>query len=456
MYRTINEGLPARFTLFLEVNLSSLKSMKFVNLFGPFKRFHVLILLFSSFVVSLEGQCMDHGIRNTAADDEDDDNSGGGDDGDVDDDDEDAHRNWQLYNFNGSCQICFLRNGRPHDAELILPCVDQNQQIVDTINISYAFQRHGTGRSSLSGEPLTYYNLSNDIECGMNTSPGTQLKTVEMNPFTDSRNAHVHGHIEIKRQRENSYRLKVSNSVQVSVVCLKEVELLSAVTSARPTPSPTTASTRVTTGSMPIGTGISTAALTNIGIVTIKTHEVGLADHTTTTTSGRSSSQGNQRTAIEQGQSYFPIWVIFVIIAIVIISICAVAGVFIRRRKRHDHQPANNVNTGRVNDESNGIKGIMKNDKDVIPNPTYGQEHFNEKEEEYHSYTDIDVKVPANSEMIYNSAYESPPASSDMLYNSAYESEEANNDMVYNSVYESKETKSDMIYNSAYESSTSN
>ncbi|KAJ8033287.1 hypothetical protein HOLleu_23474 [Holothuria leucospilota] len=187
--------------------------------------------------------------------------------------------------------------------------------------------------------------------------------------------------------------------------------------------------------------------------IDLRTNQAGVTEQANTTSS-RSSSNGS---TLEQGQSYFPIWVIFVIIAIVVISICAVAGVFIRRRtsacrdasrfagtysryphgKHHDHQPANNVNTEKVNGPTNEIKDNMKNDKDVIPNPTYGQEPVNEKEDEYNSYTEIDVKVPGNTEMIYNSAYESPPASSGMVYNSAYESEETNNDMIYNSAYES-------------------
>ncbi|KAJ8033283.1 hypothetical protein HOLleu_23469 [Holothuria leucospilota] len=125
----------------------------------------------------------------------------------------------------------------------------------------------------------------------------------------------------------------------------------------------------------------------------------------------------SMKTRGDQRQSNFPIWVIFVIIAIMIISICAVAGVFICRRKHHDHQPANNVNTGRLNGLTNGMKENMKNDKDGISIPTNGHEPVNEKEEEYHAYTEIDVKMLGNIEMNYASAYESLAASSGTVYN---------------------------------------
>lgn len=128
----------------------------------------------------------------------------------------------------------------------------------------------------------------------------------------------------------------------------------------------------------------------------------------------------------KQTQSSFPIWVIVVIILIVVIGVFAVVGVFIRQRNHQDHQPDSNVNTETTDGHSNQIKESTKHDKDVILNPTYGQDPVSEKDKEYHSYTEIDVKVPANSEMIYNSAYESQPPNSGMIYNSAYESSTSN------------------------------
>lgn len=95
-------------------------------------------------------------------------------------------------------------------------------------------------------------------------------------------------------------------------------------------------------------------------------------------------------------------------------------------RKHHHHQPDRNVNTETTDGHLNQIKESTKNANDVIQNPMYGQDSTSGKDEEYHSYTEIDAKVPTKSEMIYNSAYESQPPNSGMIYNSAYESSTSN------------------------------
>lgn len=370
-----------------------------------FERFYLALLSVSAFGLSSMSKCNDYNLKIA--------NNDG------------LREDWHFHRFADPtvCLICLRRtmdNNRDL-TELVLPCMDP--LIMPTrrqVQIEYRFRQRGTSNPMHQDNVTLSIDDEEGTNCQHDYISATNISRID-DPWDGRKLSNLEGVNTVGKHLDPmiSYRLKIQISMKNIhpgfIVCLtnvtfNEMEMLFAATPSIP-PATSDGNTK-NQGSTLIRVGSSAAVPFGTAITTMKT-------------------QG------EQGQSYFPIWVIFVIIAIVVISICAVAGVFIRRRKHHDHQLANNVNTGKVNGPTSGIKDNMKNDKDVIPNPTYGQEPVNEKEDEYHSYTEIDVKVPGNTEMIYNSAYESPPASSGMVYNSAYESEETNNDMIYNSAYES-------------------
>lgn len=85
------------------------------------------------------------------------------------------------------------------DAELILPCMDQNEQPIHKITVSYVF--HCYDEDGCNGESLS---LANGAGCENYDTSGTQLQTVEGATFrtTEDVNDRPHGKIIIIRQRE--------------------------------------------------------------------------------------------------------------------------------------------------------------------------------------------------------------------------------------------------------------
>lgn len=274
---------------------------------------------------------------------------------------------WRCFPFEGSgdCFMCFLGKDK-ETAELLLPCSDSSQSSVKRqLQISYIFRQGNSGSKDTDMSP-SFIIEEGESKCQDEYRSATPLqKDCPMQSSPKQRRRSDFQSEMVKMFDINSaisYRLKIELE-EGSTVCLTNLEF-----------------------------------------------------------SNLSTSDDKTNTEPEQTQSSFPIWVIVVIILIVVIGVFAVVGVFIRQRNHQDHQPDSNVNTETTDGHSNQIKETSKHDKDVILNPTYGQDPVSEKDEEYHSYTEIDVKVPANSEMIYNSAYESQPPNSGMTYNSAYES----------------------------------
>ncbi|KAJ8033288.1 hypothetical protein HOLleu_23476 [Holothuria leucospilota] len=177
--------------------------------------------------------------------------------------------------------------------------------------------------------------------------------------------------------------------------------------------------------------------------VTFRSKPIGAVTGTSTT-EVRTTGIDNMTTHEEKTQNSFQIWLIFFIIAIVVIGICA-GAVFIRQRKLQEYQSDSVINSRQVDRQSNQMQDNKKSHEDAISNPTNGEGFLNKKDEEYHPYDEIDVKVPRNSEMIYNSAYESAQTNIDMVYNCAYESGETNSAMVNNCAYKSEETNKGMV-----------
>ncbi|KAJ8033280.1 hypothetical protein HOLleu_23466 [Holothuria leucospilota] len=362
------------------------------------ERFYLALLFMSVFGFSATSDCDDFDLKSVRGDGE----------------------GWGCFCFQDSsdCFMCFQHPTNIDCAELVLPCFNQSQSFTETeIHISYLFRRGNSG-SEVNRVPLNVYE-EEESNCTVSYFSATLLDNEVMTPGSQLQRSNFRAGNLSKRNINptTSYRLNIVESMgsfpSMSIVCLTKVEFIGSETTVAVTTEIAQTTTNVTTTSKVRSE--TTDAVTK-GIAPTTT------DVRTTNEGSLSTSDGEKNTEQEQTQSSFPIWVIVLIILIVVIGVFAVVGVFIRQRNHHDHQPDSNVNTEATYGHSNQIKATTKHDKDVILNPTYGHDPVSEQDEEYHSYTEIDVNVPTNSEMIYNSAYESQPPFSGMIYNSAYES----------------------------------
>ncbi|KAJ8033278.1 hypothetical protein HOLleu_23462 [Holothuria leucospilota] len=127
---------------------------------------------------------------------------------------------------------------------------------------------------------------------------------------------------------------------------------------------------------------------------------------TKTTTPAPSTATEFKRTTKGQARSTFSPWLPVLLVLAIIIGISAVTGVVIYQKKLQKHQQDGHVNASRVGVQSREMEINKGHNKDVVPNPTYNGDLVNEKDEEYHSYTEIDIKEPTTCDMVYNSAYE--------------------------------------------------
>ncbi|KAJ8033277.1 hypothetical protein HOLleu_23460 [Holothuria leucospilota] len=278
-------------------------------------------------------QCRDYGLRNVKDDE-------GGD--------------WQLYNFTdiGKCFICFRGTTEARGAELVLPCLNHNQQRVKRIVVSYVFRRSGNANG---GSEIT---LSDKISktCTVDNSTDTQLGIVDITASEFRGNGAGEDKIEITiEQGLHSYRLKTSGHNPNSIICLTRVQRFTTTDTTTPTPSTATEFNRATKG---------------------------------------------------QARSTFSPWLPVLLVLAIIIGISAVTGIVIYQRKLQKHQQDEHVNASRVGVQSREIEINKRHNKDVIPNPTYNRDLVNEKDEEYHSYTEIDIREATACDMVYNSAYE--------------------------------------------------
>lgn len=367
------------------------------------ERFYLALLFMSVFGFSATYDCDDFDLKSFGSD-------GGG---------------WGCFCFQDSsdCFMCFQHSRNIDSAELVLPCFDPSQSFTEAqIQISYLFRRGNSGSEVSNGVPLNIYE-DEESNCTVSYFSSTLLDKEVMTPGSQLQRSNFRAGNLLKRNINSttSYRLNIVESMgsfpSMSIVCLTNVEFIRSETTVAATTEIAETTTNVTTTNQ-VRSDTTDAVTTGIAPTT--------TDVTTTNQGNHSTSDGKRNTELEQTQSSFPIWVIVLIIPIVVMGVFAVVGVFICQRNHHDHQPDSNVSTETTYGHSNQIKETTKHDKDVILNPTYGQDPVSEKDEEYHSYTEIDVKVPGNSEMIYNSAYGSQPPNSGMIYNSAYESSTSN------------------------------